>query len=133
MPEVHASSGSFAPGVPLRVECITTVDEWRGISSDWDRVLRATHGYTGLQSFDFLSTWWECFSAGRSLWILAFYRDTQLVGVAPLQIVERRILGKTYRILQFLAMTEDILRPTVLFSEEYRPALFAELSRAARD
>jgi CelD/BcsL family acetyltransferase involved in cellulose biosynthesis len=128
MPETGTSPGNAPSSARFRVEPVTTVDHWREIAAAWDRVLRATEGYTGLQSFDFLSTWWACLAADRKLWILAFYDGDELVGVAPLQLAERRILGKAYRVLQFLAMTEDILRPTMLFPAQHRQALLAALN-----
>ena len=128
MPESGVSPGNAPSSARFRVETVTTIDGWRKIAPAWDRVLRATEEYTGLQSFDFLSTWWACLAADRKLWILAFYDGDELVGVAPLQLAERRILGKAYRALQFLAMTEDILRPTMLFPAEHRQALLAALN-----
>ena len=121
------SDERITAGAELTIEPITTVDRWKQIAGDWDRLLRATPSYTGLQSFDFLWVWWQAFSTGRKLWILAFYDGREVVGIAPLQITERRILGKTYRILEFLAMTEDILRPTMLFPAAERPRLLASL------
>jgi CelD/BcsL family acetyltransferase involved in cellulose biosynthesis len=111
----------------FEVHRITEVGGWRAIAAEWDRTLRSTPGYTGLQSFDFLATWWECMAGKRKLWILAFYEAGDVAGIAPFQMVERRILGKTYRTLEFLGMTEDILVPKVLFPEhrcvELRAAL----------
>ncbi|MEO8464153.1 MAG: GNAT family N-acetyltransferase [Gammaproteobacteria bacterium] len=97
------------------------------MAADWDRLLRATLGHTGLQSFDFLLTWWECLGEPRSLWILVFREAGRICGVAPLQIAPRRILGKTYRTVEFLGMTEDILVPRLLFPEPDAPALRAAL------
>ena len=101
------------------VEVIADVEDWDALGNEWDRVLRATSGYTPLQSFDFLATWWQCMARESRLWILVF-RDgaARITGIAPLQIVTRRILGKSYRVLEFLAMTEDILVPTMLFPRE---------------
>ena len=41
------------------VEVIADVQAWAALGDEWDRVLRATSGYTPLQSFDFLATWWQ--------------------------------------------------------------------------
>ncbi|HSG65980.1 MAG TPA: GNAT family N-acetyltransferase, partial [Gammaproteobacteria bacterium] len=112
----------------LRAELVTTMQAWRALADDWERLLRATPGYTGLQSFDFLSTWWRAFGDALELRVLAFYDGPDLIGIAPLQIVPQRILGRTYRVLQFIGMTEDILRPTVLFPEPHRERLLGALA-----
>jgi CelD/BcsL family acetyltransferase involved in cellulose biosynthesis len=107
----------------FRVERVTTVPAWHALAADWDRVLRETPGYTPLQSFAFLGTWWAEMGGERRLWILAFYRRNQVAGFAPLQMVTERWLQKSYRSLQFLGMTEDILRPTMLFPASHADGL----------
>jgi CelD/BcsL family acetyltransferase involved in cellulose biosynthesis len=113
----------------FRAELIETLEEWQGIAESWDSLLRATESYTALQSFDFLSTWWGSFSDGRRLFIVTFLEEDDIVGIAPFQLLERRILGKTYRVLQFIGMTEDILRPTVLFPSAKRSDLLGALNQ----
>lgn len=116
---------STAPGPrPLTVRPITDIDAWHAIAGEWDRLVRTTPACTPLQSFDFLWTWWDCMAGDRALWILVFHDDQACVaGIAPLQISRNRILGKHYRTVEFLGMTEDILVPTVLFPEYARTEL----------
>lgn len=128
MAEIAVSAGAASSSARYRVETVTSLERWQALAEEWDRLLRSTQGHTALQGFDFLSTWWACFGADRELWILAFYEASALVGIAPLQITERRILGKAYRALEFLAMTEDILRPTMLFPSADRERLLAALN-----
>jgi CelD/BcsL family acetyltransferase involved in cellulose biosynthesis len=116
------------PTAAFDVKPITDVAAWRALAPDWDRVLRATPGHAALQSFDFLATWWDWMAAGRRLWILAFYDGAELVGLAPLQIVARRLLGRRYRTVEFLGMTEEILVPTLLFPAARSRELHAALA-----
>lgn len=110
------------------VKRITDFSAWNAISAQWDGVLRATPGYTPLQSFDFLATWWQHMAGDRVLWILAFHDEQgRIAGIAPLQISTRRILSKRYRVLEFIGMTEDILVPTMLFPERDRSQLYTAL------
>jgi CelD/BcsL family acetyltransferase involved in cellulose biosynthesis len=112
---------------PFEIRRITEAGGWRSIAAEWDRALRATPGYTALQSFDFLATWWERMAGNRRLWVLAFYDARDIVGIAPFQMTEHRILGKSYRTLEFVGMTEDILVPKVLFPEDRSVELRAAL------
>jgi CelD/BcsL family acetyltransferase involved in cellulose biosynthesis len=112
---------------PFEIKRITEASAWQVIATEWDRVLRSTPGHTGLQSFDFLATWWQHMAGNRKLWILAFYDSAELAGIAPFQMTERRILGKAFRTLEFVGMTEDILVPTVLFPESRSAELRAAL------
>lgn len=105
------------------IETITTLADWRALAPEWDRVLRETPGGRPLQSFDFLSTWWEHLAGDRRLFIVAFFDGARLAGAAPLQIAKRSILGQTRRVVQFIGMTEDILLPTLLFPESAAPAM----------
>ena len=102
----------------LEIRPIAEVESWHAIACEWDTVLRATRGYTPLQSFDFLATWWQHLAGERRLWILAFRAGGRLVGIAPLQITPRNVLGGRYRVLEFIGMTEDILVPNVLFPDD---------------
>ena len=102
----------------LEIRPIVEVESWHAIAGEWDTVLRATRGYTPLQSFDFLATWWQHLAGERRLWILAFRAGGRLVGIAPLQITPRKVLGGRYRVLEFIGMTEDILVPNLLFPDD---------------
>ncbi|MDD9940620.1 MAG: GNAT family N-acetyltransferase [Myxococcales bacterium] len=120
--------GTATPArVDTTVEVIRDTAQWDALAPLWDPVLRRTQGYTGMQSYDFLRTWWHEMGDPHQLFILAFRRAGSLLGLAPLQIARRSLLGKPYRTLEFIGMPEEILLPGFLFPTEHAPALRASL------
>ncbi len=102
----------------LRV--IRCTHHWDGIRERWDALLARTPGATALQSHAYLRAWWRCFGNAQRLWILTFWRESELVGVIPMQrICEPWLLGFDRR-LCFLGSRWEVDRPTLLFGEQQR-------------
>lgn len=105
--------------------------EWEALAGDWERLLTAVGGESALQSQGFLRCWWR--HMGRSLepWIVTTWRAGELVAAAPLQRAHRRIWGREYRVLEFMGMPNELLRPALLAAPGDQAALEAVLEMIA--
>jgi CelD/BcsL family acetyltransferase involved in cellulose biosynthesis len=77
-----------------------SIAEWLDNEAAWSSLLARSNADALFLSWDWLTLWWHCFAAGLSAVpeILAFYRDGDLVGVAPLyrrRVVRSRVLPAT--------------------------------------
>jgi CelD/BcsL family acetyltransferase involved in cellulose biosynthesis len=66
----------------------------------WNKLLQQSETRSVFLTWQWLSTWWECFSEGATLFTFAVERDGELVGIAPL--VVRRERGTRY--VEFLGI-----------------------------
>ena len=83
--------------------------EFAALEDHWNSLYASVDSATLFSSWDWLYTWWEVYAECdfRDLFILCFYEDDQLVGIAPFQI--ERKYPHTYiqgRTLRFLASGE---------------------------
>lgn len=72
--------------------------EFHQLEPEWNRLLACHPNPSVFLTFEWLSTWWEHFKAGRDLFIVVAERDGRVDGIAPLAI-KRGPLGRR---LQFL-------------------------------
>ncbi len=98
----------------LDTRLISTEAEWDAIAPDWDAVLADTADATAFQSFAFLRCWWQHFGRGKQLFIVVAEDRDSIVGIAPLQLVRDRCVGKNALVLQFLGMPDELDRPRFL-------------------
>lgn len=69
----------------MRVERITTLEDFRRIGSQWDSLLRSSEDNSIFFTHEWFFSWWKSFSSGRSLEIFLFKSDQgELIGIAPL-------------------------------------------------
>jgi len=63
-----------------------SVAQWHEHAPEWQALMARSQADPLFLSFEWLSSWWSCFgdSLGQSPEVLAFYRGTQLAGLAPL-------------------------------------------------
>lgn len=86
----------------------------------WNRLLRASEVRSVFLTWQWLSTWWECFGTDAELYTIAALRDDQLIGIAPL--LRRHENGE--RIVEFLGTgLSDYC--DILAAEEDKPEVVA--------
>src|SRR4028119_1303814 len=71
------------------------------LRSDWKQLFAATECSPFL-SWEWLSTWYKCFGGNRDLFVLKAYRQNQLIGLLPLCLQEKRVLGLKLKRLAFI-------------------------------
>jgi CelD/BcsL family acetyltransferase involved in cellulose biosynthesis len=113
--------------------------EFAALEGSWNSLYDSVDNATLFNSWDWLYTWWEVYAECdlRDLFILCFYEEDQLVGIAPFQI--ERKYPHTYiqgRTLRFLAsgecLKDNVATPFVdlLILPEYENAVIANLESA---
>lgn len=83
----------------MQVRRIATTGELQQYSATWNTL---TQGVP-FRSWEWLSTWWDHYGAGRELYILAVHDDCALVGILPLFCERSATRG---RVLQLLGSGE---------------------------
>jgi CelD/BcsL family acetyltransferase involved in cellulose biosynthesis len=97
------------------LELIQDIAQWRTLEQEWDRLLEQTPEHTVFQTFTYLYVWWRHFGLSRTLYILVIRRDSEIIGVAPLQISPVSMLHRYYRELGFIGSRWEVDRPVLLF------------------
>ncbi len=98
----------------LSIKKISTQNEFSKLKREWTALLKKSRADTLFLTWEWLYTWWECFQENRQLFILAVYdEDVKLVGIAPLCISKKRLVGipvlKYIKFLGTLPISSDHL------------------------
>jgi CelD/BcsL family acetyltransferase involved in cellulose biosynthesis len=87
----------------LTVKVFRTIDDLDKLRVRWEELLAQYPLGSIFSSWEWLTTWWRAFGADQQLHVLAFEdRSSQLVGLAPLSLVTRKSLGKSWKILRLM-------------------------------
>ena len=87
----------------MKIEVVSDIESFRRLEPVWDCLLEQSNADHPFVTFAWVWTWWECFGAGRSLYILVIKEGERIVGIAPLMLTRKRIYGARLRCLEFLA------------------------------
>jgi CelD/BcsL family acetyltransferase involved in cellulose biosynthesis len=118
----------------LHVETVRTLDAWKKLAGDWDRLLYQTPDWTPFQLFDVQQIWWESFGAENLPYIVVLRDGPTVRAIAPLQIQPTIYYGRPRRLLKFIGNHSEMDRPTILRNgddSEAVDAIFAHLMRNA--
>jgi CelD/BcsL family acetyltransferase involved in cellulose biosynthesis len=94
------SAGSVDAGC-----CVEVVSNFEGLlalQATWDEVLAQSAAPHPFLDHSWIRTWWECFGAGHTLYVLVVRAGTTVIGIAPLMLSETRLYGIAVRRLSFL-------------------------------
>lgn len=71
------------------VTCITTVNEFRALQTEWNALNDQSKKGTVFSSWEWLFSWWEIYQndADRGLYILSYRENGTLHGIAPFQVL----------------------------------------------
>jgi CelD/BcsL family acetyltransferase involved in cellulose biosynthesis len=76
----------------LSIRIYKTLEELESLRPAWEELLSEFSGATTFSSWEWLIPWWRAYGEGRELLVLAFFDDAaRLIGLAPLQISQRRV------------------------------------------
>jgi CelD/BcsL family acetyltransferase involved in cellulose biosynthesis len=118
------------PQVPLSLAPLVarrwSVAQWHSHAPEWQALLARSQADPLFLSFEWLSSWWDCFgdSLGQSPEVLAFYRGTQLAGLAPLY--RQRVLRNGFLPAQSVQMMGLAWRDPEPLISEYLDVIGAE-------
>ena len=112
------------------ISVVTSQSAWDDLADEWDSLLASMADATALQRHEFLRIWWHHFGNDKQLCVIVARQDHRVVGIAPLQIASRRLYRKTYQVLEFIGMPDELDRPQFLVAEENHAVLTAMLDAA---
>jgi len=103
-----------------------SVAQWHRHAAEWQDLMARSQADPLFLSFEWLSSWWSCFgdSLGQSPEVLAFYRGTQLAGLAPLY--RQRVLRNGFLPAQSVQMMGLAWRDPEPLISEYLDVIGAE-------
>lgn len=111
--------------VNLRGEIISDAGEWARHRPSIEQLLRTCHLVTPHSSTSWLSDWWGSYGSGHELRVGLFWRDTLLVGYAPLMVSRETFLGVPGRVMRFVG--DGISDYADLFSRDDDPVVKAQM------
>lgn len=75
------------------VEVVSDYDELLDMKPAWDALLQISDIDHPFVSHEWVCSWWECFGAGRALYVLRVYYSGKLVAVVPLMLSVEYMYG----------------------------------------
>lgn len=85
----------------ISIEKVTTEDAFELLREEWKRLF-VTANCSPFLSWEWLSTWYKWFGAGRTPFILKATRENRLIGLLPLCFEEKKVLGMRLKRLAFI-------------------------------
>ena len=85
----------------ISVERATGENIFESLGDEWKSLFAASRCSPFLTS-EWLSNWYKWFGANRALFILKAYRQNQLIGLLPLCLQEKKVLGLKLKRLAFV-------------------------------
>jgi len=73
----------------IQVKQIKDVEAFAQLKADWQQLLSVSPVQSAFLTWEWLYAWWKINHENRELWIIAAWRDSQLVAIAPLMIETR--------------------------------------------
>lgn len=77
----------------MKITQITTPTQFNALQERWTHLLQTAPGRNLFLTFEWVSTWWDVFGAGKELFILLAEDQGELVAIAPLYTHTRTIAG----------------------------------------
>jgi len=107
---VTATPPTNGASAAIGLRVVSTAAEFDALEPEWNALLEASDAGV-FQSYEWQRTWWEYFGAKLELRILVFDSGGDIVGIAPLCLSRKKILGVTVaRKLEFIgAVLSDYL------------------------
>ena len=100
-----AAPQAASPGV--RVSCIRSIDELAARRAAWTALLERAGTFTPFQTFEWHAAWWQVFGDGFEPFVLCVEDAGELIGIAPLMLTERRLLGRRLRVAHFIGLYQS--------------------------
>jgi peptidoglycan/xylan/chitin deacetylase (PgdA/CDA1 family)/CelD/BcsL family acetyltransferase involved in cellulose biosynthesis len=72
------------------------------LSGHWNPLLKQSASDTFFLTWEWLSSWWHAYGAGKTPFVLAAWENDRLVGVAPLCCEGVRKSGRSWKYLRFI-------------------------------
>lgn len=113
---LHAGTSLSLAKQDIRAEFIDSPERLHALAGQWHELWSAVPDATPFQSPDWLLAWWQHYGEARPLFSFAFWKSTELVGLAPLYIFASA-LNRCRRV--FLLGTGNTDYADVIFHPEF--------------
>ncbi len=70
----------------LAIKKIDSIEELKGLKTQWDKLLDNSPTRTIFQTFEWQLAWWETIGIDKKLYVLAGFNGNELIGIAPMMI-----------------------------------------------
>jgi CelD/BcsL family acetyltransferase involved in cellulose biosynthesis len=119
---------------PLTIRAVTSLEEFKSLAQDWERLLRTVPGHSLFLTWEWLYIWTKHFLGDRRLRILLMLDDQEhLVGIAPLYLRTTRAQGLIpFRELRLLGSETETIYSSyldVIAKEKQKRAVLQSLNR----
>lgn len=104
------AAGAASCHMDPRVACIDTEGGFAALRDEWNDVLARSASNNLFLTWEWVSTWWELYGAGASLYVVtARTAEGALVGIAPLHRRRRTVFGLgSVQVLEFIGSGGDV-------------------------
>lgn len=115
----------------LQTSLVTDPGEFMALRFEWNQLAAGSGLDTAFQRHEWVSAWWKAKGARTQLFVVLIRQGRELVGIAPLCIVEQRQGVLSFRRLQFLGASAGDYLDLLVGRERNRciAALLAEIFR----
>ena len=88
----------------IQISCVRSFDLLGARRAEWNALVERSQNATVFQTFEWHASWWRTFGDDFGLLVVCAERAGRLVGLAPLMVAKRRILGRRLRVLHFIGL-----------------------------
>ncbi len=92
----------------LAIEVVATHASLAALRDEWTELLSVSAANTLFLTWEWVATWWQIYERGRLHVVLVRNSSGQLVGIAPLHIVRRKVLWTGWSAAVFLGSGGDV-------------------------
>ena len=88
----------------IKLELIDSIDAFQTLEPEWNKLLERSNSASVFLSWEWMYTWWDVYGKVNSdLAILLAYKDGVLLGIAPMCVTKKNLLGFfPYRTVHFI-------------------------------
>jgi len=107
---------------------IVAYERWREVEQlqeQWNPLLQRSASDTYFLTWEWLSSWWHAYGAGREPLVLGAWEGDRLVGLAPLYVERVRKMGASWKIARLMGDGSNDSDYLDFFAEAGREAEFA--------
>jgi len=83
----------------MEIRLFSKLHEFESLRDNWKKLLPQNPIQDIFYTWEWLFAWWKHHGKQRELWLITAWRSDELIGIAPLMLVERRKYGLRLRVL----------------------------------
>ena len=93
----------------MLIECLRNFEALQTLSKEWNNLLNKSSSNNIFLTWEWISLWWEIFKEDAELYVITVKdKESQIIGIAPLKIVNLTYNGFPFRQLEFIGSGKGI-------------------------